>query len=397
MIVPWSNTRPQYKIQEDEINNAVKKVLENGDYILNDDVFAFEEEFASYCDVKHGVSVHSGSDAITLSLIALGVEKRDEVISVANACWSIPNAIIHSGAIPILADIDMKTYNIDPNQIEDKVTSRTKAILAVHSYGQPCDIAYIKEIAGKHGITVIEDISVAPGTMIKGQRVGSFGDITVVSFSHGKILTAYGNCGGMVLTDSIELAERVKMFARFGQRKMRSSEVSELYADPTGRVCGVQGYNSYLDSIQAAVLRVKLRKLDQWLNQRAEKARLYDEKLSGLEIITPYIRDGVTSAYRGYITRVKNRNHVFAELLSQGIEATTLYLPPVHLQPAMSSLGYREGDFPVTELVARELITLPIYPELSSEQIEHVVKVLHDCVPLKRNDGVEKQTQGAII
>ena len=188
----------------------------------------------------------------------------------------------------------------------------------------------------------------------------------------------------MVLAKSMEFVERVKMLARFGQRQMRNSEVSELYADPTGRVCGVQGYNSYLDSIQAAVLRVKLRKLDQWLSQRAEKARLYDEKLSSLEIMTPYIRDGVTSAYRGYIIRVKNRNHVFEELRSQGVEATTLYLPPVHLQPAMSSLGYREGDFPITELVTRELITLPIYPELTRKQIEHVVTVLHDCVPLRK-------------
>jgi len=385
--VPWSNAGVQYKTQKSEIDAAIQRVLVDGRHTLNDDVLAFEKEFASYCDVDWGVSVGSGSDAIILSLLALGVGQGHEVVSVANSCWSIPNAILHSGAKPVLVDIDADTYNIDPDRIVDAMTPRTRAILAVHSYGQPCDIARIREIADAYHVPIIEDITVAPGARIHGRKVGSFGDVTVVSFGHGKILTAYGNSAGMVLTRSAEFAERICTLARYGQRKMQDGEVPDAYADPSGRVCAVNGYNSYLDAVQAAVLRCKLRMLDKWVERRAQIGRSYDASLADLDLITPRLRDGVTSVYRGYIIRVKDRDRVLAELQAHEIEATTLYLPPVHLQPMMSPQGYREGDFPMTEQVARELITLPIYPELAKKQIEQVVAALHACVPPKATHG----------
>jgi dTDP-4-amino-4,6-dideoxygalactose transaminase len=375
--VPWGNAILQYQEIKKEIDVAINHVLSAGKFILNSDVFAFEEEFASYCGVRYAVTVHSGSDAIALALIALNIGNGDEVVLPDNSCMSEPNAIMMSRAIPVPVDIEEQTYNMDPKQIEHSITRRTKAIHAVHAYGQPCDMATINRIAAEQNLPVIEDISLAPGARIDGKRVGRFGDIAVASFGHGKVLNAYGNGGGIVLTNSEDMAKKLRSLSNYGQQRIQNSQIDERYLPPNYQVWTRPGYNSLLDAIQAAVLRVKLRYLDQWLKRRREKAYLYDKLLSKLDIIIPHIRDNVTSTYRGYIIRVKERKRVLEQLLANGIEARTLYLPPIHLQPAMNKFSYQERDFPVTERVARELIVLPIYPELEDEKIGYVAKVLH--------------------
>lgn len=383
MKIPWSPGGREWRRVQAEVSVAIERVLSSGSYILGEDVTAFEEEFGSYCGVKYAISVNSGSDAIFLALLSLGIGKGDEVVVPANACWSIANAVLHSGAHPRLVDIDERTYNIDVGLLEKTVTPKTKAILAVHSYGQPCDIEGIRCVARKHGLRVIEDISVAPGTTIDGRRVGGFGDCAVVSFGPGKILTAFGS-GGMVLTNDSGIAKDIRVKARYGLAKVEPTGITPKYLPLNGELCICEAWNSHLDSIQAAVLRVKLRHLDHWLQERAMVAQLYKNKLSSLDVVLPYIRPGFTSAYRGFAIRVKNRNCVLQALRTEGIDARTLYLPPLHLQPFMKRFGYREGNFPVTERIASELIVLPLYPELTSEEIEHVVNVIEYALQLSK-------------
>lgn len=377
MPIPWTDARDQYYALKDEIHEAMKHVLESGEYGMGEDVYAFEREFAAYCGTRYGVSLGSGSHAILLALQALGVGPGDEVISVANSCWSEPLAIAHSGADIVLVDIEEQTYNIAPAKIEERITPRTRAILAIHSYGIPCNIGTIMEIARRYDLKVVEDGAVAVGARYEGQRVGSFGDVGVFSFSSIKMLTSYGG-GGMVVTDSHETATRVRTLARYGTRpQWESDQVPEEYSQ-TRKVCAELGYNSTLGSLQAAILRVKLSRLDSWLKQRRASASLYKQLLSGLPVVTPSIPENVEPVYWGYLIRLDRRDEVFSELKNRGIGVILLYLPPVHLQPAFRYLGYKEGDFPVTERVSREMISLPIYP--AEHQIKEVVEALRDSV-----------------
>jgi len=381
--VPWNNSLFQYQEIKDEVDAAINRVFQEGKSIYNSDVFAFEEEFSAYCGVSYGVAVHSGSDAIALALLALGIQEGDAVVLPDNSCLSEPNAIMMSGGIPVPVDIDGDTYNIDPAKIATSIGPNTRAIHAVHAYGQPCDIESIKQIAQKHSLPVIEDISLAPGARINGKRVGSFGDLGVVSFGQGKILNAYGNGGGMVLTDSKSLAKKVRNLANYGQGKISGEQrIDDDFLPCDQQVWVELGYNSMLDAIQAAVLRVKLQHLDEWLKKREERAEYYRECLASLDVILPCVSNTVTSSYRGYVIRVKERRNVLKHLIDYGVEVRLLYLPPVHLQPAMSKYEYQEGDFPVTERVARELIVLPIYPELENKKIEYVAQVLSDALQL---------------
>ena len=384
MAVLRTDHRAQYYSIKDEIDSAIKKVLEGGSYVMNEDVSNFEKEFAEYCGVKYGVSVQSGHDAILISLLALGIGSGDEVITVDNGCPSVPVATSHSGATPVFVDIDERTYNIDPAKIEEAITSRTKAILPIHSYGQPCDIRAVRQIAEAHGLLVIEDASLAAGARYEGQRVGAFGDVGVFSLSHGKILNALGSAG-IITTDRPDVVERAQSCRRYGFRPFRDSDgIKEEYITG-GLVSAFKGYNSRLDAIQAAVLSVKLKKLDQWVEWRGDRARLYDRLLSGFDVVRPYITDNVTSTYRGYVIRVKDRHNVLDGLHVRGVQAGAGYLPPLHMHPLWRHLGYREGDFPVTEKVAREMISLPLYPELTDDQIGEVVEALGAC--LKSSTG----------
>ena len=381
-VVPWSGNALQYRDLREELAPEIERVLSSGKYVLNEDVAAFEEEFAAYCGVQHAVAVRSGSDAIAVLLRALGMRSEDEVVLPANSCSSEPNAILLGGGKPIPVDILASTYNLDPDQIEGAIGPRTRLIHAVHAYGQPCDMESINRIAKHHGLPVLEDIALAPGARINGERVGRFGDFAIASFGQGKILNSAGNGGGILLTNDESVAERARSFANYGGGVNPDPEhVRTTYLPPGRQRVWLQpGLNSSLDAIQAAILRVKLRHLDRFVKARAERARSYDSQLAGLDVITPVISDGVTSAYRGYIIRVKDRDRVLAHLQGSGVEAATMYLPPVHLQPAMTRFGYSESDFPVTEQVARELIVLPIYPELTEDQINYVTQTLEEAL-----------------
>lgn len=377
MPVPWTDAKDQYFALKDEIDEAIRRVLESGEYGMGEDVYAFEREFATYCGTQYGVSVGSGSHAILLALQALGVGPGDEVISVANSCWSEPLAIAHSGADIVLVDIEERTCNIDPAKIEERITPRTRAILAIHSYGIPCDIAAIMRIARRHGLKVIEDGAVAVGARYEGQRVGSFGDVGVFSFSPIKMLSSYGG-GGIVVTDSREVATKVRALARFGMRPQQEDDRIPGRYSQTGKVCAELGHNSTLGSLQAAILRVKLWRLDDWLEQRRASASLYEHLLSDLPIVTPSVPENVEPAYWGYLIRVDRRDEVLDALRDRGVGAILLYLPPVHLQPIFRYLGYEEGDFPVTERVAREMMSVALYS--TEQQIREVVQVIRDNV-----------------
>jgi len=383
MAVPWMDHRAQYNTMKDEINAAMQRVIEAGEHIVSEDVFAFEKEFAEYCGAGHGVSVRSGHDAIMVALLALGIGSGDEIITPDNGCPSIPLAISHTGARPVYADIDEKTFNLDPAGARSAITPQTKAILGVHSYGQPCDVAVLKQLAEDHGLVMIEDCSLATGARVDGQRVGNLGHIGVFSLSKGKILNAYGNGAGMIVTDDESVAERAVTYARYGFRRLKESDGLKYEYKRGGWVCAVEGYNSHMDSIQAAVLRIKLRRLDQWIQQRNRWARLYDQLLAGLDLTLPYIADNRVSAYRGYTIRVRDRYEVWDGLRERGIDAKVMFLPPTHMQPVWQRLGYKEGDFPVTEMVAKEMLSLPVYPELTEEQVREVVAAVEECVPPK--------------
>jgi len=374
--VEWLDHRAQYQSIKTEIDDAIQRVLLSGQYVQSDEVFGFEEEFSQYCNVLHGVGVHSGSDAIVLALKAWGIVEGDEVLLPDNSCMSEPNAIMLAGAIPVPVDIDERTYNINPDRLAAHIGPRTKVIHAVHAYGQPCDMLAINNLGHERDLLVIEDISLAPGTRIAGKRVGQFGDIAIASFGQGKILNAYGNGGGIVLTNSPSVADRIRDLANYGQSQFALDHVCDALTPWGGKAWVEMGYNSMLDSIQAAILRVKLRHLDEWLEKRAHCAAVYDAALKGLGVTTPFVHESVTSAYRGYLIRVANRSRILAHLRANGIEAAAHYLPPLHLQPAMSRFGYQEGAFPVTEEIATEMISLPLYPEMTEEHIEHVVRVL---------------------
>jgi dTDP-4-amino-4,6-dideoxygalactose transaminase len=378
MIVPWTDHLAHYRSIKADADAAILDALERGRYTNGEEVRAFEREFAAYCGVQHGVAVGSGSDAIQISLKALDIGEGDEVISVANSCWSVPLATAHTGARIVLVDIEEQTYNIDPKLIEEAVTPRTRVVIAMHGHGIPCQIGPIVDIARKHELTVIEDGAVSVGATYRGRRVGQFGDVCVFSFGGGKMLTSYGNNAGMVVTDSSELASRIEVLANYGTRPQQPEDrVPRAYA-LSGTVCAELGFHSHMDEFQAAVLRVKLHHFDQWIEKRRDRARRYEQLLCDLPVVTPPVPDHMQAVYRGYLVRVPDRDRLFRQLRDRGIQPSLLYLPPVHLQPAFRYLGYQEGDFPVTERVAREMISLPIYPELTDGQLAAVVGTIKD-------------------
>jgi dTDP-4-amino-4,6-dideoxygalactose transaminase len=274
----------------------------------------------------------------------------------------------------VWADIAPRTYNLDPNKIEEKITPRTKAILPVHLYGHPADMESIMAIAREHGLKVIEDAALATGARYKGQRVGTFGQAGCFSFAPSKIMGAYGD-GGMVITNDDDIATGARLFRSYGEERMEYQHFGDIAIHaPFNYVA--EGLHSHLDTLQAAVLRVKLKKLGEWITLRRENAYRYNDLLDGLEVMTPFEQEGVEHVYRVYVVRVRDRDRVRQELAMKGIATGLHYVPPLHLQPAYRRLGHKRGDFPVTEQVADELLCLPVFPELSKQQIEEVVEAL---------------------
>lgn len=357
MKIEFVDLKRQYRNHKKEIDAAIKKIIDKGNFILGEELEKFEKEFAKFCEAKYCVGVASGTDALFLSLKALGIKTGDEVITVPNSFMATALCISMTGAKPVFVDINPQTYNIDTDKIEKKITSRTKAIIPVHLYGQPADMDKIGKIAKKHNLKILEDACQAHGARYKGIRTGNLGDIAAFSLYPGKNLGAYGD-GGAVITNNPKLAEKVLALRTYGGKKR------DYYS--------VRGFNSRLDNLQAAILRVKLRHLEKWIGMRRKNAKLYDKFLNSPNITKPVISENVLPVFHLYVIRAKNRDGLKKYLAKKGISTLIHYPLPIHLQPAYKDLGYKKGDFPETEKAAREILSLPIFPELKEEEIKYI-------------------------
>jgi len=355
--IPLLDLRAEYHDLKSEIDAAVGRVLESGQYILGKEVAGLEEEFASYCDVAHAIGVNSGTSALHLALLAAGIGAGDEVITVPFTFCATVAAIGYAGAVPVYVDIDPGTFNIDVTRVEAAITGRTRAILPVHLYGQPADLDPLLEIAARHKLLVIEDVAQAHGAEYKGRRTGGIGDIGCFSFYPTKNLGAAGE-GGMVTTDNSEYARTVAMLRNWGEEQ-RYYPV-------------LKGYNYRLAAMQAAILRVKLRRLDQWIDARRALAAEYDRLLAAAGVVRPRVLDAVRHVYCLYTIQVDDRGRVQKELEDGGIQTAVHYPLPIHLMPAYADARYKAGDFPVAEACARRVLSLPVYPQMTKSQVERV-------------------------
>ena len=371
MNIPLLDLVGQYKNIEDEIKEAIDEVLASGRYIMGDVVKNFEDEMADYCDVKHAIGVASGTDALLLSLKALDINEGDEVILPTFTFFATAGVVSRLGAKPVFVDIDPDTYNIDTKEIKKNITDKTKAIIPVHLYGQPADMNKIMEIADEYDLKIVEDACQAIGAKYKGRKIGDFGDTTALSFFPSKNLGAYGDAG-MILTNDDNLAERLKSLRVHGASpKYYHSEV---------------GYNSRLDAIQAAILRVKLKYLDQWTKNRQRVANKYSElfKKNNLDskIVLPFKKEDVNHVYHQYVVRVNNRDKIKEELKKEGISTAIYYPIPLHLQECYEDIGYKKGDFPNAEKACGEVLALPIDPKLSYFEIKKIINGIKKYIDL---------------
>jgi dTDP-4-amino-4,6-dideoxygalactose transaminase len=362
-LIPFVDLKAQYQSIRSEIEPAVLRVLASGGYVLGEDVAAFERDFAAFSGSPTGIACNSGTSALHLALLAVGVGPGDEVITTTFTFVATVAAIGYTGARPVLVDIDPVSYTLDPALLERAITSRTKAIIPVHLYGQPADMDPILEIAARHGIPVIEDAAQAHGAEYKGRRAGSMGAIGCFSFYPGKNLGAYGE-GGLVTTGDDSYARTMRMLRDWGAEK------KYLHV--------LKGYNYRLEALQGAILHVKLRHLEDWTNARIAHAARYTEKLDP-SVAPPGTMPYARHVFHVYAIRAKDRTGLQAALTAKGIQTGIHYPIPVHLLPAWEELGHRAGDFPHAEKAANEVLSLPMYPELTNEQIDAVASAVNEC------------------
>jgi dTDP-4-amino-4,6-dideoxygalactose transaminase len=364
MTVKLLDLVPQYVEIRDEIGAAIDEVLSTQQFILGKKVDELEAAIARYCGVEHAVGVASGTDAILLALMALGVKEGDEVVTTPYTFFSTVSSITRLGARPVLADIDPRTYNIDPDRVSKLVTRKTKAILVVHLFGQIAEMDAISETAARSGVPVVEDACQSIGARYKGKRAGSIGAAGCLSFFPSKNLGGFGD-GGMIVTGDASLADAARMLRVHGGRE-------RYYHD-------VVGINSRLDALQAAVLLVKMKHLDGWHEGRRKNAAYYDGELSKIAGVTiPSIEPRNESVYNQYVIRVKERDALRDHLRQRGVGCDVYYPVPLHLQKCFAFLGGKAGDFPESERAARETLALPVYPELGTAEKEYVVSTIRD-------------------
>ncbi len=363
MKIPFLNLQAAYLELKPEIDTAVQRVLESGWYILGEEVSSFESDFADYCEAQHCIGVGNGLDALFLALQAMGVGSGDEVIVPSNTYIATWLAVSRCGAIPVPVEPREDTYNIDPNKIEEKITEKTKVILPVHLYGQPADLDPILALAKKHSLKVLEDAAQSQGAKYKGKRIGAHGDAVAWSFYPGKNLGAMGD-GGAVTTSNPELAERIRLLGNYGSKVKYQNEV--------------QGVNSRLDPIQAAVLSVKLKYLDAWNARRSAVTNSYTEELSQSNLVLPFVPEWAEPVWHQYVVRSKNRDHLQKKLEQVGVATMIHYPIPPHLQGAYGSSNYFAGQLPLAERLAFEILSLPINPQLSFSESGFVCsRILH--------------------
>ena len=361
--VPFLELKSQYAALKPEIDAAIGRVLDRSWFILGDELAAFEAEFAAACGARFAVGVGNGTEALHLALRALGVGSGDEVITVAHTFIATALAISWAGARPIFVEVDPDTYTIDVERAAAAISPRTKAIMPVHLYGQPADMSGLMELAQAHGLEVLEDCAQAHGARYGGRMVGMFGSIGSFSFYPGKNLGAYGD-GGALVTNDPALDERLRLLRNYGQ----STKYYHV----------VQGYNSRLDELQAAVLRVKLGYLAAWNERRRQLAARYDALLSGTELTLPRVAPGREHVYHLYVVRSPRREPLQRHLKERGIGTLIHYPTPVHLQPAYAEAGLARGALPLSERIAGEVLSLPLYPEMSEAQQDAVVAAIRD-------------------
>jgi dTDP-4-amino-4,6-dideoxygalactose transaminase len=356
--IQFGNLSRQYEVYKKEIDTILQEVLNKGNFILGENVAKFEKEFAAYLGCNFAVGVGSGTEALHLALLACDIGAGDEVITVANTAVPTISAIRFAQAIPVFVDIDEETYNINPKLIEKKINKRTKAILPVHLYGNPCNMAEILDIARSNNLKVIEDCAQAHGAEFMGKKVGGFGNAGCFSFYPSKNMGAYGDAG-IVVTNNEDIARNLKLLRNYGQEDRYSSII--------------EGFNSRLDEIQAALLRFKLKKLDEWNKIRLTISKKYTDNFKELDIICPKPGDGSLYAYYLYVIRIKNRKYFMEYLDRNGIKSLIHYPIPIHLQEAYKKLNYPIGSLPVTERVSKEIVSIPIYPELEEKEINYII------------------------
>lgn len=381
----------QYESIQKDIDTAVSNVIKSGQYIMGPNVKKIESEIAKYLGVKHAISCGNGTDALILSLRALDIGKGDEVITTPFTFFATAESISFVGATPVFVDVDIDTYNIDPTKIEEKITDKTKAIVPVHIFGQPCDMDSINKIAQKYNLKVIEDACQAIGSEYKGQMIGNLSDIACFSFFPTKNLGCAGD-GGMIVTNDDELAIICRALSTHGSGAYGHkayniiNNIQEDATDDNGTDNTVYnplkyynyliGQNSRLDELQAAILRIKLRKLDKWNNTRRENARFYNEQLKDTKLVTPFEDENAKHVYHLYILQSENRTELVNHLKEKGIATGVYYPVPLHLQKAYKDLDYKEGDLPNAEHLSRRTFAIPIFPELTDKEKEYIVESL---------------------
>lgn len=360
--IPLMDLPLQYQKLKKEITIAMERVMENGEFILGEELRLFEKEYAKYCNARYCYGVSSGSTAIELALKAVGIKNGDEVICPTLTFTASAAAIVNICAIPVFTDINPLTYNIDINQATKRITKKTKAIIVVHLYGQITDMEAIRKLAKKYGLKIIEDAAQAHGASYKNKKAGFWSDAACFSFYPSKNLGCFGD-GGAIVTNNTKIAENIALLRNHGRVSKYDHKIV--------------GYNGRLDNLQAAILRVKLNYLDKWNKQRKQIAQYYSENLSRTYTY-PFTSPESNHVYHVYTLRHPKRDLIMNLLAKKGISSAIYYPIPLHLQPAYSDLKYHKGDFPIAESVCREIFSIPIYPELTNKEIRYIVSTLND-------------------
>jgi dTDP-4-amino-4,6-dideoxygalactose transaminase len=363
MKVPFIDLNAQYQAIKDEVDAALDRVIQKSSFVLGEEVEKFEKEFAEYCGAKYCLGTNSGTSALHLALLGLGIKPGDEIITQPNTFFATAEAISYMGAKPIFVDAKAEDYMIDEEKIEAAITPKAKCLLPVHLFGNAAKMEKILAIAQKYNLAVVEDVCQGHGVVYQGKKLGTFGKVGCFSFYPGKVLGAFGE-GGAVVTSDKDVYEKMKIFRDHGQSAKNNHEVV--------------GYNYRLEGIQGAVLGAKLKKLDTWLESRRNNARLYNELLRGTEVATPSEEGLRNSNVQYYVIRCPNRDALKEYLAQNGVTALIHYPTPIHLQKAYEFLGYKAGDFPNAEKAAKEMLSLPMYPELSKDAISYVASLVKE-------------------
>lgn len=391
MNIPLIDLKAQYNSLADKLNEATLGILSSANYIMGKTVLDFEKEFANYIGVKHAISVGNGTDALVLALKSIGIGEGDEVITTPFTFFATAEAISAVGGTPVFVDVNKETFNIDTTKIEEKITSKTKAIMPVHIFGQSADMDEINEIAKKHNLMVIEDACQAIGGKYKGRKIGTLGDVACFSFFPTKNLGCAGD-GGMIVTDNDEIATIARALRTHGsgengqkaynllnnieEEVQKAEGANDTVYNPLKYYNYLIGYNTRLDAIQAAILDVKIKEIDKWNARRREIVKAYNEALQNNDLVTPVAKDYNEHVYHMYILQSENREEVIEKLKEAGIATGVYYPVPLHLQKVYKTLGYKEGDMPVAEYLSHRTFAIPVYPELNEEQVQYIISKL---------------------